>query len=123
MTPDWLFDESGRAGRENLDAAHVARYDSKMDAAPDDEVALLRSLGLRSQSTLVEFGAGTGQLALAAAAVARRVIAVDVSPPMHGVPPVVTSFQVRRSRMGGVAGRSPNTSATNTRRTAGYSTP
>jgi ubiquinone/menaquinone biosynthesis C-methylase UbiE len=46
------------------------------------EVALLQTLGLDAESVLLELGAGTGSLALAAAAHCRRVIAVDVSPAM-----------------------------------------
>ncbi len=70
------------AGRENLDAEHVQRYDSKMDADSDAEVALLRTLGLGEESTVTEFGSGTGQVSLAAAATGARVTAVDVSLPM-----------------------------------------
>jgi SAM-dependent methyltransferase len=82
-TPGWLLDELARAGRENLDAAHVERYDGKMDARAADEVALLRSWGLTPQSVVVDLGGGTGQFALAAARVCRRVVAVDVSPVMR----------------------------------------
>ena len=81
-TPTWFVDEVARAGRENLDAAHVARYDAKMDAEAESEVALLRDLGLTGDSLAVELGAGTGQFTLEVAAVCARVIAVDVSPVM-----------------------------------------
>lgn len=80
--PGWLLDELGAAGRENLDSEHVARYDAKMDAGADDEVALLRELGLTDQSLVIDLGAGTGQFTLAAAAAFDRVVAVDVSPVM-----------------------------------------
>jgi len=80
--PDWLLDERHHAGRENLDALHVARYDSKMDSSAQSELELLTSLGLGSRSTLVEFGPGTGQLTIAAARLCERVIAIDVSPAM-----------------------------------------
>jgi hypothetical protein len=30
--PGWLLDEVASAGRENLDAGHVGRYDAKEDA-------------------------------------------------------------------------------------------
>lgn len=30
--PEWLLDELAHAGRENLDADHVSRYDRKEDA-------------------------------------------------------------------------------------------
>jgi ubiquinone/menaquinone biosynthesis C-methylase UbiE len=81
-TPTWFIDELGYAGRENLDADHVARYDGKMDAAAAAEVALLRELGLTRDSTVVEMGAGTGQFSVEAAPACARLIAVDVSPVM-----------------------------------------
>ncbi len=81
-SPGWLIDEIANAGRENLDAAHVERYDGKMDSHALDEVALLRSAGLDPSSVVVDLGSGTGQFALAVATTCRRVVAVDVSPVM-----------------------------------------
>ncbi|CAA9464594.1 MAG: hypothetical protein AVDCRST_MAG38-591 [uncultured Solirubrobacteraceae bacterium] len=81
-TPTWFPDEQAHAGRENLDAAHVARYDAKMDAEAAREVALLREHGLTERSLVVELGAGTGQFAVEVARACERVIAVDVSAPM-----------------------------------------
>jgi SAM-dependent methyltransferase len=78
----WFPDELAMAGRENLDPAHVARYDAKMDAESAAEVALLTACGLGARSTVIEFGPGTGQFTLAAAPRCAKVIAVDVSPPM-----------------------------------------
>lgn len=75
-TPVWLFDELAHVGAEHLDAAYVSTYD------PTRDVARLRALGLEPTSTLVDLGAGTGALALAAAPFCRRVVAVDVSAPM-----------------------------------------
>jgi ubiquinone/menaquinone biosynthesis C-methylase UbiE len=80
--PGWLLDEVAAAGRENLDADHVARYDDKEDANAEAEVETLEALGLNEGSTLVDLGAGTGQLVLAAARRCGRVVAVDVSPLM-----------------------------------------
>ena len=80
--PGWLLDELGSAGRENLDAAHVARYDGKEDAGAAAEVALLEELGLTADSTVVELGPGTGQFTVAVAPRCRRVVAADVSAPM-----------------------------------------
>jgi ubiquinone/menaquinone biosynthesis C-methylase UbiE len=77
-----MIDELGSAGRENLDREHAARYDTKEDADAEAEVALLRNLGLRPDSTVIEFGAGTGQFTLAVHRSCKRVIAVDVSPVM-----------------------------------------
>jgi ubiquinone/menaquinone biosynthesis C-methylase UbiE len=78
----WVVDELAHAGRENLDAGHVARYDGKEDGGAAEEVAALRAAGLGADATVVDMGAGTGQFALAAAAAVRRVLAVDVSPAM-----------------------------------------
>lgn len=81
-TLGWFLDESSCAGRENLDTAHVERYDAKENASAASEVALLQSLGLGRDSLVVEFGAGTGQFTLEVASACARVIAVDVSEPM-----------------------------------------
>jgi cyclopropane fatty-acyl-phospholipid synthase-like methyltransferase len=80
--PAWMLDEIGSAGRENLDPAHVARYDEKEDAGAAAEVALLEGLGLDAESTVIEFGPGTGQFTVAVAPRCGRVVAVDVSEPM-----------------------------------------
>ena len=70
------------AGRENLDGAHVDRYDAKMDSRPEEEVELLLTAGLSGSSVVVDLGSGTGQFALAVARRCRRVVAVDPSPVM-----------------------------------------
>jgi ubiquinone/menaquinone biosynthesis C-methylase UbiE len=82
MRPSWFIDELDYAGRENLDAGHVERYDAKEDADAPAEVALLEELGLTGDSVVVELGAGTGQFTVAVAARCARVVAVDVSPVM-----------------------------------------
>ena len=81
-TPDWWIDEVAHAGEEHLDADYVAGYDRKAGHDPRADLDALRQLGLDGESTLIDLGAGTGRLALAAAAVCRRVIAADVSAPM-----------------------------------------
>jgi ubiquinone/menaquinone biosynthesis C-methylase UbiE len=78
----WLIDEFRYAGRENLDAAHVNRYDEKEDASAAAEVAVLAATGLDRNSVVVEFGSGTGQFTIAVAPLCARVVAVDVSPSM-----------------------------------------
>jgi precorrin-6B methylase 2 len=81
----WFFDELAYAGHEHLDPDHVAGYDRKVGGDATEEVALLRDLGLNERSILVDLGAGTGTLALAAAPHCGRVVAVDVSSPMLAV--------------------------------------
>lgn len=78
----WFPNELMHAGRENLDEGHVRRYDTKEDAGAASEVELLQSLGLSKDSLMLEYGPGTGQVTVAAAAVCARVLAVDVSAPM-----------------------------------------
>ncbi len=56
--PGWLLNEIASAGRENLDASHVARYDAKEDAGAVDEIVLLRQLGLTRESLVIDIGAG-----------------------------------------------------------------
>ena len=81
-SPGWLLDEMASAGRENLDVDHVARFDDISDPRAAAEVALLVELDLDEYSSVVDLGAGTGQLTLAVATACSRVVAVDVSPAM-----------------------------------------
>ncbi len=81
----WYPDEDAYAGAEHVDPAYAASYDGKTDADLEEELALLRTHGLGSETTLVDLGGGTGAVALAAAPHCRRVIAVDPSPAMLAV--------------------------------------
>ena len=85
--PPWFPDELARAGPEHLDPAYAAGYDRKTTSHFDasEEVDLLREFGLDAAHTLVDLGAGTGAVALAAAEVCSRVVAVDVSAAMLAV--------------------------------------
>jgi ubiquinone/menaquinone biosynthesis C-methylase UbiE len=80
--PAWLLDEAAHAGHEHLDPAYAATYDAKAGLDPAAELALLREHGLDAGTTLVDLGAGTGLVALAAAPHCRRVVAVDPSSAM-----------------------------------------
>jgi SAM-dependent methyltransferase len=82
QTPHWFLDERAHAGGEHLDEGYVATYDGKAAVDPAEDLAVLRAWGLDESATLLDFGAGTGTFALAAAPFCRRVIAVDVSPAM-----------------------------------------
>ncbi len=85
MTPDWYINELTHAGSEHLDSDYVQQYDQKAGLDADDELQLLLSLGLNATHTLVDLGAGTGAVTLAAATICQRVVAVDVSPAMINV--------------------------------------
>ncbi|MCW6006347.1 methyltransferase domain-containing protein [Micromonospora sp. CPCC 205371] len=79
----WLLDELAHAGPEHLDPDFVAGYDRKQGMPdPSVELAALRAAGVTAGATVVDLGAGTGRLAIAAAREFRRVVAVDVSPAM-----------------------------------------
>ena len=82
MDTDPFAGETASAGPEHLDPAYVAAYDRKARVDPTGDLDLLRAHGLGPTSTLIDFGAGTGTFAVAAAAICDRVIAVDVSPAM-----------------------------------------
>jgi ubiquinone/menaquinone biosynthesis C-methylase UbiE len=81
----WMLDEQSHAGNENLDPQHVKQYDLKEDACAIEELKLLETLGLNDQSSVIDFGAGTGQFTIVVAPKCARVIAVDVSPVMLDV--------------------------------------
>ena len=90
----WIFDELRHAGDEHLDPAYGATYDRKAAVDPAEDLVLLRSQWLSAQDTLVDFGAGTGTFALAAAPFCKRIVAVDVSPAM------LTALRARAERLG-----------------------
>ena len=83
MTRAWMIDELAHAGPEHLDVAFVAGFDRKQGYPdPAADLAAFREHGVGGASTVVDLGAGTGRLALAAAPHVARVVAVDVSPAM-----------------------------------------
>lgn len=64
--PAWLFDEFSSGGEEFLDPQFVETYERKAGHGPEEDIAHLRELGL-SKDHVLEFGPGTGLLALEAA--------------------------------------------------------
>jgi SAM-dependent methyltransferase len=93
VTGGWYPDEPALAGPEHLETEYVAGYEAKTQLDLDAALALLRRHGLGSDTTLVDLGCGTGLLAAAAGAEARRVVGVDPSTAM---------LQVARRRSDGV---------------------
>ncbi len=81
----WYPDELELAGPEHLNAEFVAGYDRKQQFDPSDDIALLTDLGIGSDATIIDLGAGTGTFALAAARSFGHVVAVDISPVMVDV--------------------------------------
>jgi ubiquinone/menaquinone biosynthesis C-methylase UbiE len=86
MDRPWMIDELAHAGPEHLDPGFVAGYDRKQ-GYPDfaEDVEVLNAHGIGPESTVVDIGAGTGRFVLAAAALAGRVVAADISPAMISV--------------------------------------
>jgi predicted RNA methylase len=97
--PLWYLDELAHAGPEHLNPEYVAGYDRKAHTDWQGELAVLRRFGLGSDADqcLIDLGAGTGKLTLAAAPWCRRVVAVDVSPAMLAI--VRAEVSVFGSRM------------------------
>lgn len=79
MISDWTFQELSFAGQEHLDAEQMATYDAKAQFDPEPDIALLKSLGLSLESTLLDLGAGTGTFALRAAVECQHVVLIDPS--------------------------------------------
>ena len=92
--PLWFPDELAQVGDEHLDPEYVQGYDRKAGTDPAEDVTLLRDLGLNGTHTLVDLGAGTGTLTLAAAPLCQRVVAVDASPEM------LTRLREKAERLG-----------------------
>jgi len=80
--PSWQPDEVAMAGPEHLDPEYAAGFDRKSAFDPGPDLDVLRRQGFGGASTIVDLGAGTGEFAIAAARLCRRVVAVDVSPAM-----------------------------------------
>lgn len=81
----WCYDEFKQVGKDYASAEEVAVYDAThaefRDVAAENE-AILDRLSLAAGDCIVDFGAGTGAFAIAAALRGLRVHAVDVSPAM-----------------------------------------
>ena len=78
----WLINEQLHAGPEHLDEAYIRGYNRKAQVDPTADIRHLQGLGLSSQSTLIDFGAGTGVFVQAIAPLCQAVFAVDASPAM-----------------------------------------
>lgn len=85
MDRSWQIDEMDYAGTDHLDPEYVSAYDRKQgNPDPVEDVEIFAAHGLGLASSVVDFGAGTGQFALAASRRFGNITAVDVAPPMIG---------------------------------------
>lgn len=81
--PAWYFNESKMAGVDFEDMAQVEVFDIKQPSStPEKEQALVSRLGILSQHSVIDLGAGTGTFAIQAALTGASVHAVDVSQAM-----------------------------------------
>jgi putative AdoMet-dependent methyltransferase len=83
--PAWFFDEMKHAGVDYSDPMQVAVYDSRHQKFRDyqkDAEAIINTLKLGQERTVLDMGAGTGAFVLNAAPHCKTVYAVDVSPVM-----------------------------------------
>ena len=81
----WVFDEFQHLGVDFDDPEQVASYDTRQHTDVSEERQFVQTLGIAPEHSVVEYGAGTGALAVAAAAVCRQVFAVDISRAMLAV--------------------------------------
>ncbi len=83
--PRWLYDELKHAGVDYNDPAQVAVYDSRHQKFRDykkNTEAIIDTLKIGPEHTLLDMGAGTGAFSLYAAPYCKTIYAVDVSPVM-----------------------------------------
>jgi putative AdoMet-dependent methyltransferase len=80
--PAWMFDEYQQIGVDFADDEQVQNYDARQHTDVAAERRLVRRLNIGAGDTVIEFGPGTGAFAIAAAEIAGRVVAVDISPAM-----------------------------------------
>lgn len=80
--PAWYFDELNQVGTDYNNPDNVQAYNRAMSTNPKVEQELVDLLGVASDSTLIDFGCGSGDFAVQAAKNCKTVYAVDVSPTM-----------------------------------------
>ena len=82
---DWLHDEFRQIGKDYSSNDEVAVYDeshAKFRDVPKESKELLDTLSVKPGESLIDFGCGTGVLAIEAARRGLKVIAIDISPAM-----------------------------------------
>lgn len=85
MDYPWQYDETIQVGTNYCDPREVSVYDERMRKLRDvttEAKVIKAALALSMDSTVWEIGTGTGECALALAAIAKHVYATDVSPTM-----------------------------------------
>lgn len=83
--PKWQYNEMKQIGVDYTDVSEVEAYDLRMKKLRNiqkETEEIINSVGLTRDQVLLEFGTGTGELAIEVAKKCSKVIAVDVSPTM-----------------------------------------
>src|SRR3990170_5679603 len=97
--PVWQYDEMHQVGTDYTDEAQVEAYDRQMQRLRDvkeETEAIIKSITLKKNETILEIGTGTGSFAIEAARHCEKVIAIDVSPKM-------LEFAQQKAQMMGIA--------------------
>lgn len=85
LCPRWQYNEMQQVGTDYTDEAQVEAYDQRMQRLRDvkeETEAIIKSINLKKNETILEIGTGTGSFAIEAAQHCKKVIAIDVSPKM-----------------------------------------
>ena len=83
--PEWFYDEMKQVGVDFDSVEQVEKYDQEAAIVrkPEAEAAgIAKAVGLQSDHVVLEFGTGTGEIAIQLAKNCRKVIAADVSKTM-----------------------------------------
>jgi ubiquinone/menaquinone biosynthesis C-methylase UbiE len=86
---NWQYDEMKRSGVDYSNLAQVEVYDrnhQKFRNYQRDTESIIQTLGLGSEHTVIDMGAGTGAFAIHAARFCKTIYAVDVSKAMLDMP-------------------------------------
>jgi putative AdoMet-dependent methyltransferase len=81
-TEKWHYNEMRQIGTDYDSHAEVEAYDERMSRFRDfrDEARrIIKAIGLKREHTVLEIGAGTGEIALEVSRHCQRVIAIDIS--------------------------------------------
>lgn len=83
--PKWQYNEMKQVGVDYTDVSEVKGYDLRMKKLRNiqkETEEIINGVGLTREQVLLEFGTGTGELAIEVAKQCSKVIAVDVSSTM-----------------------------------------
>lgn len=81
-TSAWTYNEFQHIGVDFADPQQVQTYEQRQHTDRTQERQFVQQLGVQPGQVAVEFGPGTGALALALAEAGAQVVAVDISPAM-----------------------------------------